>query len=356
MVAVVPVLVVFPLALLIGLFAGFQRSRAGEVVMRILDVLFAFPLVLLAIALAAVLGAGLGNVMLAIGITLIPYMARVAYTATVTESSKDYLEAARAYGANPVLLMFRELMPNVIVQLLVYATTLCGLMIVVASGLSFLGVSVIPPTPDWGIMTADGKNVVAGRHLPRRHHSRSDDPGGVTGLQPDRRRDARRTRPTKADQLMAENALDIKNLSVDFHTDGGVVHAVKNADICVREGGILGLVGESGSGKSVTSLAVLRLLGTDRARITNGEILFRGEDLLDKSEAEMRAVRGSHIGMVSQNALSAARPVVHDRVTADRGDPVAPARGQGDRPRKGAGGTRVGGAAGSEAPDEGLSA
>ncbi|MET0704487.1 MAG: ABC transporter permease [Mycobacterium sp.] len=159
-VAVVPVLVVFPLALLIGLFAGFRRSRAGETLMRVLDVLFAFPLVLLAIALSAVLGAGLGNVMLAIGITLIPYMARVAYTATVQESSKDYVEAARAYGANPVLLMFRELMPNVIVQLLVYATTLCGLMIVVASGLSFLGVGVIPPTPDWGIMTADGKNVL----------------------------------------------------------------------------------------------------------------------------------------------------------------------------------------------------
>jgi peptide/nickel transport system permease protein len=159
-VAVVPVLVVFPLALMIGLFAGFQRSRAGETLMRVLDVLFAFPLVLLAIALSAVLGAGLGNVMLAIGITLIPYMARVAYTATVQESSKDYVEAARAYGANPLLLMFRELMPNVVVQLLVYATTLCGLMIVVASGLSFLGVGVIPPTPDWGIMTADGKNVL----------------------------------------------------------------------------------------------------------------------------------------------------------------------------------------------------
>src|SRR5258707_7222691 len=159
-VAVVPVLVVFPLALMIGLFAGFQRSRAGGTLMRVLDVLFAFPLVLLAIALSAVLGAGLGNVMLAIGITLIPYMARVAYTATVGEASKDYIEAARAYGANPPLLMFRELMPNVVVQLLVYATTLCGLMIVVASGLSFLGVGVIPPTPDWGVMTSDGKNVL----------------------------------------------------------------------------------------------------------------------------------------------------------------------------------------------------
>jgi oligopeptide transport system ATP-binding protein len=104
------------------------------------------------------------------------------------------------------------------------------------------------------------------------------------------------------------NALDVKGLSVDFHTDGGVVHAVKNADITVREGGILGLVGESGSGKSVTALAVLRLLGTGRARITSGEILFRGENLLTKSDKEMRAIRGSHIGLVSQNALAALDP------------------------------------------------
>lgn len=107
---------------------------------------------------------------------------------------------------------------------------------------------------------------------------------------------------------MTTHALEVKNLSVDFHTDSGVVHAVKNADICVREGGILGLVGESGSGKSVTSLAVLRLLGTTRAQITSGEILFRGENLLDKTDKEMRAIRGSHIGMVSQNALSALDP------------------------------------------------
>ena len=103
-------------------------------------------------------------------------------------------------------------------------------------------------------------------------------------------------------------ALDVKNLSVDFHTDGGVVHAVRNANISVRDGGILGLVGESGSGKSVTSLAVLRLLGATRARITSGEILFRGENLLEKTEKQMCAIRGPHIGMVSQNALSALDP------------------------------------------------
>src|SRR3979409_1140487 len=108
--------------------------------------------------------------------------------------------------------------------------------------------------------------------------------------------------------MTVQNALDIKNLSVDFHTDSGVVHAVKKAHISIREGGILGLVGESGSGKSVTSLAVLRLLGTSRAQITSGEILFRGENLLTKTDKEMRAIRGSHIGLVSQNALSALDP------------------------------------------------
>jgi peptide/nickel transport system permease protein len=159
-VAIVPVLVAFPLTLMIGLLAGYAKGRVGDILMRLLDVIFAFPLVLLAIAIAAVFGAGLGNVMIAIGITLIPYMARVAYTATVQESGKEYIEAARASGATVPQIMFRELLPNVVSPLLVYATTLCGLMIVVASGLSFLGVGVIPPAPDWGIMASDGGKVI----------------------------------------------------------------------------------------------------------------------------------------------------------------------------------------------------
>ncbi|MBM7279277.1 ABC transporter ATP-binding protein [Gordonia rubripertincta] len=104
------------------------------------------------------------------------------------------------------------------------------------------------------------------------------------------------------------NILEIRDLSVDFRTDNGVVHAVKGADISVREGGILGLVGESGSGKSVTSLSVLRLLGSTRAEIRSGSISFRGEDLLSKSDKEMSRIRGRHIGLVSQNALTALDP------------------------------------------------
>lgn len=102
--------------------------------------------------------------------------------------------------------------------------------------------------------------------------------------------------------------LEINDLSVDFHTDGGIVHAVKNVNITMEEGEIRGLVGESGSGKSVTSMTILGLLGTRRARISSGEILLDGLNLLDFSEKELTRIRGREIGLVSQNALSALDP------------------------------------------------
>ncbi|MCU1406885.1 MAG: oppD1 [Glaciihabitans sp.] len=102
--------------------------------------------------------------------------------------------------------------------------------------------------------------------------------------------------------------LDIQDLSIEFHTDGGIVHAVDGVNLTVQVGGILGLVGESGSGKSVTALSILGLIGSNRAKITSGKILFRGEDLLTKTESQMRSLRGSQIGLVSQNALSALDP------------------------------------------------
>jgi ABC-type dipeptide/oligopeptide/nickel transport system permease subunit len=159
-VAAIPVLCAFPVALIIGIFAGASKSRIGDLLMRALDAVFAFPIVLLALALAAVLGGGLGNVMIAIWITLIPYMTRVAYNATVQEIEKEYIEAAKAAGASEKQILFKELMPNVISPLVVYATSNMGLMIVTAAGLSFLGVGITPPTPDWGVMTSDGSAVL----------------------------------------------------------------------------------------------------------------------------------------------------------------------------------------------------
>ena len=159
-VAIVPVLCAGVVALVLGMAAGYSGGRWGELVMRVLDIVFAFPIVLFAIAIAAVLGPGLLNSMLAIGITLVPYMARVVYTATVQESGKDYVEAARAAGATRLEILGKQLLPNVLSPLVVYGTTLAGLVIVLAAGLSFLGVGVTPPAPDWGVMTSDGRQVL----------------------------------------------------------------------------------------------------------------------------------------------------------------------------------------------------
>lgn len=159
-VAIVPVIAVFPIAVVVGLVAGAGRSRAGEFLIRLLDVVFAFPLVLLALALSAILGGGLVNVMLAIGITLLPYMTRVAYNATIGERDKEYVEAAVAAGMSKSRILFRQLLPNVVSPVVVYATSNMGLMIVTAAGLSFLGVGVSPPAADWGVMTSDGSSVL----------------------------------------------------------------------------------------------------------------------------------------------------------------------------------------------------
>jgi len=159
-IAVVPVLVSAVLGLVLGLTAGMSGRWTSEIIMRSQDVLFAFPPVLLAIAMATVMGPGMMNVMLAISVVVTPFMARVVYVETVAIRSKEYVEAARAAGTPGVRLLVREVIPNVLPPLIVYGTTTIGGLIVLASGLSFLGVGIQPPTADWGIMTADGRTVL----------------------------------------------------------------------------------------------------------------------------------------------------------------------------------------------------
>ena len=103
--------------------------------------------------------------------------------------------------------------------------------------------------------------------------------------------------------------IQVKNLSVDFKTDDGTVHAVKNISFEIPKGKTVGLVGESGSGKSVTSLAIMRLIPNPPGKISNGEIIFKNEDLLKKSEADMREVRGNHISMIFQEPMTSLNPV-----------------------------------------------
>jgi peptide/nickel transport system permease protein len=129
--------------------------------MRLMDVLFAFPMVLLAIALAAALGPGLRNLLFVIVVLLIPYMTRTVFVEVEAQRRAEFVSAARVAGSSDRHLLFKELLPNVIPPLVVFVTISAGAMIWVAAGLSFLGLGIQPPTADWGRMTADGASVIA---------------------------------------------------------------------------------------------------------------------------------------------------------------------------------------------------
>lgn len=159
-VSITPTLIAAAIALVLGLVAGYAGGKVDQIIMRVLDVVFAFPVVLLAILIAGVLGPGPRNQIVAIVFILVPYMARVVRTQVVTLRDQDFVEAARATGAGPGEIVVHELLPNVIGPLVVYATILVGFMILVAAGLSFFGLGASPPTADWGAMVNTGKGTI----------------------------------------------------------------------------------------------------------------------------------------------------------------------------------------------------
>jgi peptide/nickel transport system permease protein len=160
LVGILPTVAAGIVALFLGLLAGYLGGATDHLIMRTLDVFFAFPLVLLAIAIVGVIGPGMGNQMFALAVVLVPYSTRVVRTATLSVKPLEFVEAARALGASGGRLIGRHLLPNVLPPLLVYTSTLVGMMIVASSGLSFLGLGVQPPTPDWGVMVGNGRLVL----------------------------------------------------------------------------------------------------------------------------------------------------------------------------------------------------
>ena len=158
--AIVPVLMATAIGVTLGVMAGFHGGLVGSGIMRGCDVLFAFPTVILAIAIAGIIGRGLFNVMLALSVVLVPPMTRVTFTATRETEAMDYIQAARAIGGQEWRIMLWHILPNAIPPVIVYASTVVGLLVVFSAGLSFLGLGVSPPTADWGIMVSDGRTVL----------------------------------------------------------------------------------------------------------------------------------------------------------------------------------------------------
>ncbi|MEM2370641.1 MAG: ABC transporter permease [Candidatus Bathyarchaeia archaeon] len=140
----------------IGLIAGYSRGKIGTLLMRITDMFLAFPPLLLAIALAATLGRGLGNAILALAISWWPWYARLIYVQVSTVKSMPYIDAARVIGLGSPTIMFKHVLPNALTPVLIQAALDMGSAVLEAAGLSFLGIGVQPPIPEWGLLVSQG--------------------------------------------------------------------------------------------------------------------------------------------------------------------------------------------------------
>jgi len=144
----------------LGAFAGYVRGRAGGLVMRVMDMLLAFPSLVLAMAIAAALGPGMISAMVAVGIVGVPEFARIVYGQTLSLRERDFVEAGHAIGLPGRSILIRHIIPNALAPILVRATLGMGYAILTAASLSFIGLGAQPPDPEWGVLIADGRGYI----------------------------------------------------------------------------------------------------------------------------------------------------------------------------------------------------
>lgn len=159
-VAVPSVALALVLGLLLGLPAGYLGGRVDQVIMRLLDILFAFPAILLAITMVSILGASVRNLVITIGIIYAPRMARIVRAPTMSVKERDFIEAARSLGAPDLRVVLRHVLPNVSSPVIVEISLALGQVIITETALSFLGLGPPPPDPSWGAMLSDSRQFM----------------------------------------------------------------------------------------------------------------------------------------------------------------------------------------------------
>ncbi|QDG78886.1 dipeptide/oligopeptide/nickel ABC transporter permease/ATP-binding protein [Labrenzia sp. PHM005] len=314
---------------LLGLVAGYAGGRVDAMIMRGIDMVMAFPYILLALAIVAVLGPGLLNALYAIALVNIPFFARNIRGITLGLSRREFVDAARLSGKSPAQILFIEILPNVLPVIVITMSTTVGWMILETAGLSFLGLGAQPPQADLGSMLGEGRKILfTAPHV-------SIVPGvmifilvmsinlfgdGVRDVLDPRLRSGSLTRPMARTAVSRDGTpipapsvnggvLEVRDMRTEFQIGGSVYKAVGGVDLNLKAGECLGLVGESGSGKSVTAMSIMGLVPTPPGRIAGGAAFLEGEDLFAASDSRIRALRGGSVAYVFQDPLSTLHPL-----------------------------------------------
>lgn len=144
----------------LGMVSGYYGGKTDTVIMRVMDVLLAFPGILLALAIVSVLGPSLNNVIIAVAIFSVPVFARIVRGSTLSVRKLEYIDAMKALGASDFRILFKHILPNIASPIIVQATLSIATTVLTAAGLSFLGLGAQPPMPEWGAMLSDGRNYM----------------------------------------------------------------------------------------------------------------------------------------------------------------------------------------------------
>ena len=311
----------------IGITAGYFGGRTDNLVMRGVDMLMAFPYILLALAIVAVLGPGLLNALYAVAIVNIPFFARNIRGATVGIAHREFVDAARLSGMSDWRIIWHEILPNVLPVIAIAMSTTVGWMILETAGLSFLGLGSQPPQADLGSMLGEGRkllinaphaSIVPGAMIfvivmsinllgdgvrdaldPRLRSGALSRPAPVTRID----------RPQVSGLAPTDRLLRVDGLATHFEVGERTYKAVDGVDLDVEPGECLGIVGESGSGKSVTALSLLGLVASPPGVIKAGSVRLSGQDLLAADFETLRSIRGGRVSYIFQDPLSTLHPL-----------------------------------------------
>ncbi|TVS03832.1 MAG: ABC transporter permease subunit [Rhodobacteraceae bacterium] len=310
----------------IGVIAGYFGGRTDNVTMRGIDMLMAFPYILLALAIVAVLGPGLLNALIAVAVVNIPFFARNIRGITVGIAHREFIDAARLAGMGHTRILLSEVVPNVVPVVVIAMSTTIGWMILETAGLSFLGLGSQPPQADLGSMlgearsaliTAPHTSIVPGVMILLIVMSVNLLGDGIRDALDPRLRSGALARPMAATRVdrrevpapRDEGLLRIDALETQFQVGKRTYKAVNKVSLDLKPGECLGLIGESGSGKSVTALSVMGLVASPPGVITGGAVRLEGQDLIGAPYELLRSLRGKRVAYIFQDPLSTLHPL-----------------------------------------------